>query len=208
MLVGCSGEPQFTLDSKAKKEFAALRGKIGLKFRNYAGQWNLVIDQGNLSQWKNLPEAPREATSAIGPYGAENLVPPEGYNYQGPYLVSPDKRFIVASLVKKIPYEHLPTTFLIVDVRTEKTVSQLHLTNEYVIDGFAWSPDSSWIAVLKSRDRFKWWRPVDFLSALAGHPIPYSEFQLDVVDLECNVIASARLVRDLPSASGDVVWFE
>lgn len=208
VIVGCSWEPKFGLDSKAARALTPLPGKIGLKFRNYDGNWNFVIEQGHLSEWKILPDAPREATSAIGPFGAENLIAPAGYNYQGPYLLSPDRRFIVASVVTRIPYEREPTTFLVVDVQTKQPFAQLHLTDNFVVEGFAWSPDSKWIALLRSRGHFKWWRPTGFVSLLAGHPIRYLEFHLDIVDRECKLIATTGLVHDLRPGANDLVWLE
>jgi len=208
LIASCSDEPRFAIEARAKKQFAALPGKIGVSFGNYAGDWFLLIDKGSLSLVERLPKAPKEASANIEPFGAKDLAEPDNYHYFGPYVKSPDGKFVVASLATKNPYSTLPKAFVIGDFHTAKLVSKVNGTGAYRIGGLAWSPDSKLIAVLKSRDRFKWWRPVDFVSALSGHLIPYLEFGLDLVDLQGNVLAETRLVRDLPSASGEVIWTE
>jgi hypothetical protein len=208
LIASCSDEPRFAIEARAKKQFAALPGKIGVTFKNYAGKWYLLIERGNLSLVGTLPEAPKEATSRIGPFGAENLVAPDNYDYFGPYSVSPDGRFVVASLATKNPFSTSPTAFVIVDFRTKRPISKVIKIGNYEVGGFAWSPDSKEIAMLKYRGRFKWWRPVDFISALSGHPIPYAAFHLAIVDLQGNTIAETSLVGDLPAPMPEVIWTE
>jgi hypothetical protein len=124
----------------------------------------------------------------------------------GPYLISPDKNFIVASIQRKAALAPLPTAFVIADWRTKSVVSQINLPREYTVDGFAWSPNSGQIAVLKTWARFKWWLPTQIFSFLIGHPVSYHDIFLDVVDLKGRIVAQTRLTRDLMGASAEVIW--
>jgi hypothetical protein len=76
------------------------------------------------------------------------------------------------------------------------------------ISGVAWAPDSKVTAILKDREYFKWWQPIDILSYIMGHPIAHMEFALDVHDLKTTTVAHTLLVKDLPSGAGEVVWIE
>jgi hypothetical protein len=206
--ISCSGEPRIELNAKSKEAFGTLPGKIGVTIRTYPRPWYLLIDKGSLSQVSSLAAAPTEAqySSVEAVKGAPNLTEPHGYIYGGPFLVSPNRNFIVASIESKAALAPLPTAFVVVDWRTKNVISQVKLTEGNTVNGFAWSPDSRWIAVLKSKAWFKWWLPSTILSFLVGHPATYIDISLDVVDLQGGVVAQTTLMEGLMGVSAEVIW--
>jgi hypothetical protein len=204
--ISCTDQPAFELD--AKSIFRTLPGKIGVTIRSSSGSWYLLIDRGSLSQVSSLTAAPKEAQSSSveAIRGAPSLTEPHGYMYMGPYLISPDNRFIVASIQRKAALAPLPTAFVIADWRTKNVIAQVKLAEGNFLQGFAWSPDSRRIAVIESWARFKWWLPTQIMSFIKGHPVAYHNSFLDVVDLQGSIVAQMRLTRDLMGASAEVIW--
>jgi len=130
-----------------------------------------------------------------------------GYDYKGPYMVSPDQRFVAASIAASGPSTPGPTKVVIVDARAKKIISKVGSNDNRYIDGLAWSRDSSWIAVLKHSSRYGR-GPIDLIGGAFGHPVPYITYYLEVVDLGGKVFASTKLVSDLRASWGEVVWVD
>lgn len=209
LLAGCQSEPQFVLEENAKNQFAKLPGKIGITLETNSAKWHYILDKGALVKVGSLPAASKEA-AAIGIgwfYGATGLPEHSGYDYKGPYMVSPDKRFVAASIAVSGPSTPGPTEVVIVDTRTKKIISKVRSNDNRYIDGVAWSQDSRLLAVLKSSSRYGR-GPLDLIGAMFGHPVPYMTYYLEVVDLDGKVVASAKLVSDLRASWGEVVWIE
>jgi hypothetical protein len=91
LIAGCQTEPQIVLEEIAKNQFAKLQGKIGITLETNAAKWHRVFDRGALVKVDSLPAAPKKAAAIeIGWfYGAMGLPEYSGYDYKGPYLVSP-----------------------------------------------------------------------------------------------------------------------
>lgn len=58
-----------------------------------------------------------------------------------------------------------------------------HPLDSRTIDGFAWSADSRFIAVVSHSEHYSK-SPASILSGLSGHPIPVSAVYLDVIDAQ------------------------
>lgn len=130
-----------------------------------------------------------------------------GYTYWGPYLTSPDKRYMAASIAAA---RHAPGSpgFVIVDTQVNQTVAVIKGSDERFIDGLAWSPDSKWVAVLKYSYRPAGYRPIDLLGYLTGHPVPYMSYYIEVVNLAGDKVAQSKPSSELRGSWAWVVWIE
>jgi hypothetical protein len=208
LIAGCSREPVFNLDENAKQQFATLPGKIGVTIENGSEKWHRIISQGSLIKIDSLPEAPNEASAIkIGwVYGATGLPQQQGHDYRGPYLVSPDKRYVAASIAVA-PSAPGPGELVIVETQTNKTIAKMGGSEKRYIDSIAWSPDSKWIAVLKHSST-KGTSPVDLIGQMFGHYDLYMTFYLEVFGLTGDLVVHSKLTVDLRSSWGWVVWLE
>lgn len=209
LLNGCQSEPQFVLEETAKDQFARLPGKIGITLKTSSAIWHRVLSDGNLVKAISLPPAPKEA-AAIGIgwfYGATGLPEQKGYDYRGPFQVSPDKRFVAASIALSGPDVPGPTEIVIVDMYTKKTIVKVKSNDNRYVDGLAWSQNSQLVVVLTSSSRLGE-GPIDLIGSAFGHPVPYMTYYLDVVGLDGKALASTKLVSDLRASWGEVVWIE
>jgi len=205
VITGCESEPEFNYNSKAKRDFATLPGKIGFTIEMPPDVLHYVIEKGELVKVDSLPKAPREAKAISGYIRATGLPPQKDYDYIGPYLGSPDKRYVAASITGR--RSEMPNGFVIVETETNKIIA-VNIGDEirYMI-GLAWSPDSKWIAVLKDSGRLGW-GPLDILGRLLGHPPVYRTYYLEVANLAGDVLAHSKLIWETRDSWGWVVWLE
>jgi hypothetical protein len=206
LTMACGSEPRFWIDVTAKRQFVSLPGKIGIAIKSYSREWYQVINQGNLVIVDSLPKAAYEASGNYGS-GATGLAPLKGYEYRGPYLTSPDKRYIAASVAVG-PSDPAPWGLVIIDIKTRSALAQVSVyKNRYYLDGLAWSPDSKLIAVLKHSSRTGY-GPADLIALMSGHGVPYMTYYLDVIDLSGNLVAHTKLSSEVRASWGWVVWTE
>jgi hypothetical protein len=207
-ITGCEGEPKFTIEEGSKRQFAVLPGRLGVTVENDSGRWHCIVNQGTLVQADSLPEAPYEASAIqVGyVYGATGLPVARGYHYRGPYLASPDKRYVAASATAE-PSPHNPTSLVIVDMQTKKTVAVVKGYENRYVDGLAWSSNSNFVAILKHSSRVGY-SPLDFLAQLLGHGVLYSTYYVEVVNLAAETVAQTKLTSGVQGSWGWVVWME
>jgi hypothetical protein len=203
----CSTEPEFNFNPEAKRQFALLPGKIGVTIETPPDVTHYVIEKGDLRKVGPLPKAAYETNvHGIGfAQGATFLPLQKGYEYRGPYAVSPDKKFIAAS-ISSGPSQN-PTAFAIVNNQTKATVAIVQGDRARFIIGLTWSPDSQWIAALTQSSRLGW-TPTDILGRLLGHPSPYMTFYLAVANISGTVVAQSKLIWEVPTSWAEIVWLE
>jgi len=206
LIAGCGRETEFQFNEKAKRDFATLPGKIGFAIETPPDRLQYIIEKGALVKVASLPKASKEATSMeLGYRGASGLPLQKGYDYRGPYLASPDRRYVAAS-ISTGPSAN-SREFVIVDTQQNKTIALIKGNENRFIVGLAWSPDSKWIAVMKDSYRLGW-GPLDIFGRLLGHPPVYMTFYLEVVNLAGDVVAQSKLIWETRDSWGWVVWLE
>ena len=205
VIAACESEPEFNFNKHAQRDFAALPGKIGFTIEMPPDLLHYAVERGVLVKVDSLPKAPKEAKAITGYIRATGLPPQKGYDYIGPYLASPDKRYVAASISTGSSAN--PRDFVIVDTQTTKTIALIKGNENRYMIGLAWSPDSKWIAVLKDSLRLGW-GPLDILGRLLGHPPVYMTFYLEVVNLAGDIVAHSKLIWETRDSWGWVVWME
>ena len=74
------------------------------------------------------------------------------------------------------------------------------------IDGIAWAPDSRSIAVLVQGERYGK-GPFDLLSALTGHPAPYTSYSVRVYAMDSTLVLSVpNVVKNIAYGWGSIEW--
>jgi hypothetical protein len=206
VVTACDGNPEIGIEKNAKQQFAVLPGKIGVTLKNALGEWHHIIRQGELIKVDSLPKALPEAATILSKSfdSPAGLPPQEGYVYWGPYLPSPNKRYIAASMAVERHAAGSPG-FVVVDTKVNKTVAILKGNENCSIKSLAWSPDSKWVAVLKASSELS---ALDrFVISLTGHADPTMIWYLEVVNLAGDVVAHSKLT-ELRGSWGWVVWME
>jgi hypothetical protein len=206
LIVGCDGNPDIGIEENAKQQFGALPGKIGITLENSSGAWHQIIEQGRIIKVDSLPRAQPEAATILrksfdSPAG---LPPQKGYVYWGPYAASPNKRYMAACVAMERHAGGSPG-FAIIDRQSSTTLAiVIDPLNRY-IKSLAWSPDSQWVAALKSSSELS---ALDrLLITLTGHASPSSTWHLEVVNLTGAVVSHTKLA-ELRGSWGWVVWLE
>jgi hypothetical protein len=95
------------------------------------------------------------------------------------------------------------SVLVIKDIFQNKTVLRKNL-NKYP-DDITWSPDSSYLAVLTRTARMGLW-PWEVLFAVAGHPVYYMTFYLEIYDLTGNLVYESKIISGLKNGGGQIVW--
>jgi hypothetical protein len=205
-VTACGGNPEIDIGKNAKQQLAPLPGKIGITLKNASGESHYVIQQGKFLKIDSLPRPKPEAATIL----RKSLDPPAGllsqtgYVYWGPYLASPDGRYMAASIATERPALGSPG-FVIVDKQANKTIALSKGEDNIYIESLAWSPNSQWVALLKASSQLT---TLDrFLISLTGHADPRITWYLEVINLAGDVVVRSKLI-DLRGSWGWLVWME
>jgi len=125
--------------------------------------------------------------------GAESLL-------STPYAISPDRKTFVAGLGPEFDFSER-IAFLSMD--TSKLVGKVDFHE--AIDAVAWDPLSRAVVVLSHSERYGL-NPLALLAATAGHPIPYANLTLSVVEPNGATRCTIHPARGLMHGGGYVRW--
>ena len=213
--LGCSPSKidlAISIEPASAARLKELPGAIGITLRVYEDRQvrgkSYVMSRGRVIEAEKLPAAPKHSNSmGVGPYGVTMLPLPESpdFLYQGPYLVSPDKNKAVATIAYKKSRWMRPTSYVVGDLSGKK-LTTVRRDEELSVDAIAWSPDSKYVALLRSKQVSVLHGPMEILSSCAGHPVQYSDYFLEVIDAEGNPVVSAKLLGPITGSWGEIVW--
>jgi WD40 repeat protein len=201
-------EAQVEIDEQAKDAFASIDGKLGITLESRNDEhrvYRYVLKAGELTVVSSLPGAPDGSTGGPPVPYKYKLPTQDRYDYRSPYVVSPDGKFLAVSASKKTTWFGSSTALAVFSAETNKLVLLTEGDSARYIASLAWSPDSTFVAMLRISFR-SGKMPMEILSSMAGHPINYSTYYLEIVDLTGKVIASSKLVSDLRLSSDEIVW--
>lgn len=204
----CVTTPKFEIDEATKQQLSKLPGKIGVTIERSLGKGHALIERGVLRGVESLPEPRFEASAIRIGYvsGASGLPTQQRYVYRGPYLASPNGRFIAASLAADVSASSGPDAIVTVDTQTNKRVGLVRGGDDRHVDGIAWSPDSKWIAVLKHSSRLT---ILDrFLIPLTGHGSPLMTYYLHVISVTGETAVYSKISSEVADSWGWMVWLE
>jgi len=195
------------IEPGAQSQLRGLPGQIGITIQNVAQARRVLLEKGVLKDASSLPRAEDKASAmGAGPYGATELLDnASDYYVRGPYLISPDRKVLAASVELKGVANASSTGYVIAELSSKRVVS-IKRSKTQGVSGLAWSPDSRFLAVLKHEQVRVGRTPLELLSGFSGHPVQYVVYSLEVVDRSGNPIAISRLTNDLNGTWGELVW--
>ena len=205
-VLGCAAEPKFELDRNTEQQFEKLPGTIGVTVKNHSNAWYYTLYRGKLQRVNSLPKPPAEAASVLKETlrFPDQLPKPQSYVYWGPYLQSPDGVYFAVSIA---PVRDTAggRGLVIIERFTQQVNLVLNDTRQRYIDALAWSPDSRFIAILRSSYRTGY-GPGDLIALASGHGVPYMTYYLEVTDLNGTVVAQTKLASEVRGSWAWIVW--
>ena len=211
--LGCSTSKSdlgVSIDPTSSARLEGLPGAIGITLRDYGDtqvrEKSYEISRGRIVEVRGLPAAPKQSYSAgVGPDGA-TMLPRDGeFIYAGPYLTSPDKTRVVASVAFKKSRWMLPTSYVVGDL-TRKELISVHRDEERLVEAIAWSPDSKFVALLRQKQASVLHGPMEIVSSCAGHPVQYFDYYLEVINAAGRQIVSTKILGPIAGSWGELVW--
>ncbi len=185
-----------------------LPGAIGIALRvGKDRQKSYEISRGGIIEVPGLPAAPKQSIGMNVGYGT--IRPPlpasQDFFYEGPYLVSPDKNKAFAAVAFKKSRWKLPTSYVVGDLIDRKLIA-VRRDEELLVEAVAWSPDSRFVALLRTRQVAVLHGPLEILSSCAGHPVQYVDYFLEVIDAEGNLLLSTKILGPITGSRGEMIW--
>ncbi len=206
-IIGCS-TPKFGLNQKTKNKLSQIRGQIEVKFvSDKVWHYRIVNGEMLLESKKNwvagsLDKRPFIYLPKEAPRGFPEI---QGFEYHGPYSLSPDKTLMVLSISSPTQGRSLPEDFVIVQAEKKEVLFQGRNRERYKIEDIAWSPDSSMFVVLEESSR-RSLSVSGILHILIGHPSKVSTFYLSIYDRKATLVVRTKVVSGLTDGSGQVLW--
>jgi hypothetical protein len=117
-----------------------------------------------------------------------------------PYAVSPDRQKLVAAVGQEFNYSEM-MEFLRID--NSKIIASINL--QKYINAIAWDPQSHFVVVLFHSERYGL-NPLSLFGALFGHPIPYSNISLKIIEPTGATVCTIHPAHGLPYGGGYVRW--
>jgi hypothetical protein len=194
-VVACQSEP---LNQQAVISNGAAPGYIALEINSPSSQGDLY--------WRYRITPSRGTVQRLaagqyrGPYQSAN-----SDCYKAIELQSPDGRFVA----RCFDYANGTTSEFEVmsSDRRSDVVFHWSPTQWRGISGFYWSPNSRSLAILNCSERHG--RGVfDLVWSLAGHPVRYHTFYLDLIDIETRQMVEYVLRHDVVDGTGRVLGWE
>ncbi len=186
-------------------DFAGLDGHIRITVGRDENP-NLTIRDGRLTHG-GRPANPVETATTSVRGGAEGYTPPEARVFNGPYLESPDGKYLAASIMlpDSVAFgDNKRYAFVVLDLESERVTLKTELS-EWKVAGVAWSGDSKRIAILRRKIDIGFC-PGDILSRIIVHSNFYSTWVVELVDPESGVTSAVQLASGLPGSYGTISW--
>jgi len=235
MLSACI-RPHYELDSSAKSKLSTLPGSLELEIVEF--EINLHHDQklmtyaianGELllkttktcvrphisacyfshsKQYILFPENARYEKTPVAP--PKGLPKVEGYQYIGPFSVSPDNSIAFLSITPESyrwPQIEYPMDIVLIEMGTKKVVFQTNRRNlRHLVEDVAWSPDSKLFAVLyESFQRYH--GPLGIIGNLLGHPVDKYTYYLSIYDRQGSSLVQSRGAYGLVTSWGNIRFY-
>jgi hypothetical protein len=231
LIASACTRPYYGLESAAKDKFSSLPGLIELEFVVDANSkhdqklMTYAIVNGELllkttktcawpdtaacyfswsKQYIHFPEnAGYEKTPVAAPIGLPEV---KGYQYIGPFSVSPDNSIALLSITPESyrwPTEY-PMDIVLIEMGTKIVVFQTNHNNvRYQVKDVAWSPDSNLFAVLY--DSFERYHgPLGLIGSLLGHPVEKHTYYLSIYNHKGNLLTQSRVAYGLLTGWGNI----
>lgn len=96
-------------------------------------------------------------------------------------------------------------TLVVWNLNTNMTIFRKKLFFDRYTQDITWSPDLSYVALLTSTGRTGL-LPWELLFAIAGHPVVYNRFYLEVYDLSGSLVYESEITSGVKNGSGRIVW--
>lgn len=205
LLTTACATPQFKLSEETRLKSLEIPDQIELKFVS-DNIWNYTVFNGELllhniedyrPGWRG--KRPYINFSYEVPKGLPTI---QGFEYHGPYRLSPDNSLMFLSLSSE-KERYYPTYFVL--IRMEKNEVIFQRNSKYQVEDIAWSPDSSMFAVLEKSSR-RSLSPLGIVLYVLAHPIDVCKFYLSIYDRECNLLISTKVASGLVDGRGQVSW--
>jgi hypothetical protein len=94
---------------------------------------------------------------------------------------------------------------VIVHLGAGATIAELEASRDRYVRALAWAPTGEFVAVLtmslESRFDIR-----NFPAAVAGHPVRYQMYHLEIYERDGKQVIAAPVARNLLASSGEVVW--
>jgi WD40 repeat protein len=194
-------------ETSALSSFTGLPGRIGVIIHGTDSKlWRLEIQQGKISRASELPSAPKNATAVgVGVQKASGLSGRGEFVPRGPFVLSGDKKYLAAAMDLRPPKDSVPRHLAVVHTADGKVVYESD-GDGAAVESIAWSPSSEYVAVLRKAKSGRVGSPMDILSSMFGHPVQYSDYWVEVLDLKGKPVARAKIAGDVKASWGEIVW--
>lgn len=191
MLAGC-GDAQLTIDRNGEKIGVALEGRLTVTLSGSGQRHNISLSNGVMSiQERSADSSAQIAITANERAAISDVAKTVVSNFHviGPGTLSPNGEVLAVGgnlLGRVSPF--VATSIALADSKTKSVLATYSAESGDSIEAFAWAPNSQRLAILVAADTSYGKMPGGLLSWLGGHPVPYSSFQLVVVDLQARPI--------------------
>jgi len=205
-LTACAG-PRFKLDEGARGKLSEMPGQIDVRIDGRDGYWHYAIVNGELLLHKSI-EGHVPGRLEKQPYIRFRKEVPSwlpkirGFEYYGPYRLSPDSSLMFLSLSSEEEQFYHPY-FVIIQTEKKEAIFQGRSNNQ--IKDIAWSPDSNMFAVLDKSSRWSFGIPGILFYVLA-HPIDVGKFYLSIYDWKGNLLVRTKVASGVLVGDGRVSW--
>jgi hypothetical protein len=125
-----------------------------------------------------------------------------GFEYYGPYRLSPDSSLMFLSLSSEEEQFYHPY-FVIIQTEKKEAIFQGRSNNQ--IEDIAWSPDSNMFAVLDKSSRWSF-GITGILFYVLAHPIDVGKFYLSIYDWKGNLLVRTKVASGVLVGDGRVSW--
>ncbi len=205
-IIACNN-PKFGIGEGAVEKLSRVSGQIELKFVGSKKYWHYSIMDGKLllRATKDFPPAHLDMRPYIqftdqAPKDIPNV---EGFEYHGPYRLSPDKSIMFLSVRPEKDRYISAREFVLLEMQRKEILLQKR--NDKIIEDMAWSPDSSMFAVLDKSTR-RSHGLMSIISSMAGHPVSVCRYYLSIYDRDGNLLISTEVASGLIGGGGQVSW--
>ena len=200
--------PRFEVTDELKAVLSATPGTVFLSFRTSDQRWGVEIVDGRVSPFAITSGGVGDGIGQVGQamdLKVTDLPAPSEFEYSNTMLMSPDGRYTAVALIERGQAPTRGRYVAVIDNDSSKFVNIESTDEERFVDGFAWSPDSSYFAILRhsyqSGTSFK-----QIFSALSGHPWSYRRFEIEVKGSNGESVVRTVVAEDIESGVGRIEW--
>jgi hypothetical protein len=207
-IISCTN-PEFRLDDHASGKLSVFPGQIEVEFVGSDKHWHYSIVNGKLSlqSVKDFPPAHLGMPPYVYfPDEAPKEIPKvQGFEYHGPYSLSPDKALMVLSISSETKGASNPKDFALIDMERKEVLFQRRSNNKYIVEDIAWASDSS-IFVVLDETRRRHFGVSGIISYMLGHPVDVCKYYLSIYDRKGDLLVNSEVASGLIGGSGRVSW--